>query len=866
MAHLARPGAAAPRTDERPYWSAVLRALREARGVTQDTWAARLGYSRATIRRWEAGDNVPDADAEQAIINYCAERALFRTYDEGVLQGLTLSPAWIANLLTQARLGGAAAPADLADDTGGTRMPVERPPIAEPVVAPGNLPIVLTDFIGRAGELAAVAGMLASGRLVTLTGPGGSGKTRLSQQVAAARARDYPDGVWLVELASLTDATLVMRTVATVMGLREVPDDEVEGALTRYFRARRCLLILDNCEHLLAPCAQLAALLVRTCPTLTILSTSREQLHVPGEAVLPVPPLSLPDATAEPTVATVNLSEAVQLFLARAVAVRPTFRIDQNNARAVADVCRRLDGIPLALELAAARIKLLDPVQIADRLDNRFRLLTSSSAVILPRHQTLRAAIDWSYDLLTDRERTFFNRLSVLPGGWTVTAAEAVCAGDGIDEEDVLDLLGEMVDKSLITVDEQHGALRYRLLESIREYASEKLTGSAEAEAACERRERWLTTIAEQPPPEREGPELTDYLLRLEADADNFRAALAWRLEAGHSVERGLRLAAALGPFWEGQGGNAEGLRWLDRYLQACPDAPAPLRAAALFQVGKLAFWSGDYDRAVTILEESLTLFEQENNQRDGAAVRYWLANTVGLQGQNQRSTELLTEALSRYQALGDRLGVARMQRELALGAMFDGDIERAESLCEESLALYRAMGDRHGMAQPLSVLVRAMFVSRQYERAAAFAEQAIAISAELGSRQFRANVLVDAGMVHSALGNPARALELERESLRLVRDSGTKLTIHTCLGAIGAALHRAGESERGARMLSASVALIDSLHTPIMEAYRPMYEATKRSIERRMDPATFAVAWEAGRALSLDDAIAEALDEPRKP
>jgi non-specific serine/threonine protein kinase len=866
MAHPAHPNVPTPRADQRPYWSAVLRALRDARGLTQEVWAGRIGYSRATIRRWEAGESIPDAVAERAIIAYCADEGLFRTYDEGILRGQTLAPAWIESLLTRARSGGATTAESRADDTAGARLQVERTPPSSFIDVPGNLPLLLTDFIGRTSEQAAVVELLSSSRLVTLSGPGGSGKTRLSLQVAGAEGAGYSDGVWLVELASLADPGLVIRAVATVVGLREVPDDEIEAVLIRYFRARRCLLILDNCEHLIDPSARLAATLIGSCPTLTILSTSREPLHIPGETVFPVPPLSLPDPATEPTVASVRRSEAVQLFLARATMVRPTFRMEPGNARTVAEICRRLDGIPLALELAAARIKLLSPDEIAERLSNRFRLLTSSSAVILPRHQTLRAAIDWSYDLLTEQERACFNRLSVLPGGWTVGAAEAICAGDGIEADDVLDLLGELVDKSLVTTDEHNGVLRYRLFESIREYASEKLNTSGELDASCQRRESWLTALAEQPPPEREGPELTAYLLRLDADADNFRAALAWRIESGGGLEAGLRLAAALGPFWEGQGGNAEGLRWLDRFLQACPDPPTPLRAAALFQTGKLAFWSGDYDRAVAILEESMALFEQLNDRREGAAVRYWLANTVGLLGKNQRSNELLYEALARYQTLGDRLGVARMLRELALGAMFDGDIENAEALCNKSLALYREMGDHHGMAQPLSVLVRAMFVSRQYERAAAFAEQAIAISAELGSRQFRANVLVDAGMVQSALGHPDRALELERESLRLVRDSGTKLTIHMCLGAIGAALSRAGESERGARMLSASVALLDSMHAPIAEAYRPMYEATKRSIERRMDPEIFAAAWEAGRMLSLDDAIAEALDEQHNP
>jgi predicted ATPase len=657
---------------------------------------------------------------------------------------------------------------------------------------------------------------LAAGRLITLTGPGGSGKTRLSQQIAAAQA-----------------------------GHRRHRADD---------------------EHLVEPCARLAAALIQTCPSLTILSTSREPLHVPGERLFPVPPLSLPETGSALTVAAAGQSEAVQLFVTRAVAVRPTFRLTPDNVHTVAEICRRLDGIPLALELAAARIKLLSAEEVAERLSDRFRLLTSSSAVILPRHQTLRAAVDWSHDLLAEQERLFFRRLAVFPGGWTVAAAEQVCTGDGIAADDALDLLGELVDKSLITVEEQHGALRYRLLETIREYAWEKLAASGEADAVCARREAWLLALAEQPLPEREGPALVARLLRLEQEIDNFRAALAWRLEGRDGVEAGLRLAAALGPFWEAQGGNAEGLRWLGRFLEACPAAPAALRASALFQMGRLASWSGDYERAAALLEESLALYRQTDDRRAVATVCYWLADNLQQQHENERAQQLLEQGLALYEELGDTLGRARTLRELAMVAVYDGDLARAESLCEQSLALYREMGDRHGMVQPLSVLVRAMFISRNYERAAEFAEQTIALSEDLASRQFRANLLVYAGMVQSALGNVDRALELERESLRLVRDSGTKLTIHTCLGAIGAALHRAGRSEQGARLLSAAIALLDSLNVSVADVYRPLYEATVRSVQRRLDEETFARAWAAGHALPLDAAIAEALDESVQP
>jgi predicted ATPase/transcriptional regulator with XRE-family HTH domain len=864
MAHASRRKSVTPRTVERPYWSAVLWALREARGLTQEGWAAQLGFGRATIRRWESGENVPDARGEKAILDYCEARGLFRSFAEGPLRGHTLSPEWLADLLATARLGGDTTPQTIASVT--DSAVTSETARTEPSVEAGNLPIVLTGFIGRTLELAHLSDLLAQHRLVTLTGPGGSGKTRLAFQVAGALRDRYPDGVWLVELAALTDPALVVRSVATVVGLREVPDDEVEDALVRFFRLRRCLLLLDNCEHLVDASARIAALLVGSCPSLTILATSREHLRVGGEEIVPVPPLTLPDHDHELSVDTAALSEAVQLFVARASAARPTFRLEPENVRTVVEICRRLDGIPLALELAAARIKLLSCEEVAERLNDRFRLLTSSSAVILPRHQTLRAAVDWSYDLLSDTERRFFARLSVFPGGWTVPAAEQVCSGAGIDEDEALDLLGGLVEKSLVTVDEQHGVLRYRLLETLRVYAWEKLEEFGEADSVCEQRESWLMALAEQPVPEHEGPELTAYLLRLELEVDNFRAALAWRLGAGVAPEQGLRLAAALGPFWEGQGGNAEGLRWIERFLAACPDAPAPIRASALFQSGKLASWSADYVQAVERFETSLALYEQTNDPRAAAAVRFWMADSLRFLGDNERAGELLTEALTLYRGLEDQPGIARTLRELAMVAMFQGDFERAESLCEESLALYRMMGDRLGMSQPLSVLVRTMFASRDYARAAEYAEQALALSEEIASRQFRATLLVDAGMVQSALGFPDRALELERESLRVVRDSGTKMTIHTCLGAIGAALHRTGQSERGARLLSASVALLNSLTAPIAEAYRPLYEATMRSVQRRMDPDTFAAAWEAGQALSLDAAIAEALDERPEP
>jgi predicted ATPase len=411
-----------------------------------------------------------------------------------------------------------------------------------------SLPVRLTSFVGREKETAEVQDLLLAKRLVTFTGPGGIGKTSLAREVAAGLEAAFVDGMALVELAALNDGELVPHAIAAIVGVYEQPGEPLLTTLVRALGTSQRLLVLDNCEHLVEACAQVVEPLLQACPHLRILVTSREPLRVGAEVVWRVPTLALPDDHAQPLDAMAR-SEAVRLFVERATAVRPGFALSADNAGMVAEICRRLDGIPLAIELAAARVSALTPEQIARHLNDRFRLLTTGSRTATPRHQTLRALLDWSHDLLTEPERVVFRRLSVFAGGWSLEAAEAVCAGAGIDELEVLDLLTQLLAKSLVQVEQQAGEERFRLLETLRQYGQDRLVDSAEVAVVRDRHRDWFLHLAERVKPELIGPDQVVWLDRLEREHDNFRAALGWVVKQG-PAELGLRLGGALWQLW----------------------------------------------------------------------------------------------------------------------------------------------------------------------------------------------------------------------------------------------------------------------------------------------------------------------------
>ena len=525
-------------------------------------------------------------------------------------------------------------------------LPSEFPPLRslDNPELPNNLPQQVTSFIGRETQVEEVTRLLGRTHLLTLTGAGGCGKTRLSLQVAADLLDQYFDGVWLAELAALSDPALVPQAVATALGVKEEPGKPLSQTLVAALKPKRLLIVLDNCEHLVAACAALATDLLRSCPQVRILASSREALNVSGEQTFRVPSLTLPDPKQVQTVESLSQYEAVRLFIERAQAVQPSFAVTTANAPAMAQVCFHLDGIPLAIELAAARVRSLSAEEINRRLDQRFRLLTGGARNVLPRQQTLRALIDWSYDLLTGAEKALLCRLSVFVGGWTLSAAEAVCAGEPVKDWEVLDLLTALVDKSLVAAERWGNGTRYRLLETVRQYGGDRLRESGESEAVSGRVAAYFLALAEEAEPQMRGPEQEVWLSRLETEHDNLRASLSWVEGQGDGGEDGLRLAGALSRFWGIRGHSTEGRQWLRRALartkrgdveeeSAREGAGSASRAVALTGAGNLARNQGDYAEAQTLYEEALTLNGQLGDRQGIANTLNNLGNVAQGQG-----------------------------------------------------------------------------------------------------------------------------------------------------------------------------------------------------------------------------------------
>ena len=472
--------------------------------------------------------------------------------------------------------------------------------------SPDNLPLQVNRFIGREREMTAVRGLLLTTRLLTLTGAGGSGKSRFALQIATDLREEFAHGVWWVELAALSDPLLVPQVVASVVGIPERAGCTVTEALSEALRPRHLLLVLDNCEHLLAASVQLIETLIRTCAQVRVLVTSREALAITGETTWPVLPLRVPDTYQPPPIERLLTYEAVQLFVERARSVLPSFTLTPENASAVVQVCRRLDGMPLAIELAAARIRALSVSQIVARLDDAYRLLTGGSRSALPRQQTLRAAMDWSYGLLSAHERAVFRRLSVFAGSFSLEAAEAICAGEPEDAYDVLDVLSSLIDKSLVLMEQRRGEARYRLLETIRQYSQDKLQECGEAAIVHRHHRDWYARLAEHAEAEALAARQQSVFDRLEVEHENLRAALGWSLEQ-QEAETAAQIGAAISRFWLLRGYMSEGRRWLERALSGFSEKNA-VRVKALNIAAILASLQDDNKTARTLVEESLEL------------------------------------------------------------------------------------------------------------------------------------------------------------------------------------------------------------------------------------------------------------------
>jgi non-specific serine/threonine protein kinase len=750
-------------------------------------------------------------------------------------------------------------------------------PLPEAVAAARhNLPIQLTSFVGREREMAEVKRLLAASRLVTLTGSGGCGKTRLAVQVAAEVLDEYADGAWLVELAALADPASAPQKVASVFGVGQERGRELTDALIDHLRARHLLLVLDNCEHLVEAAAQLAETLLRACPRVTLLATSREALDIAGETSYRVPSLSTPDPR---RAAPEELApyEAVRLFVDRALAVRPDFAFSRANAPAIAQICRRLDGVPLALELAAARVRAMSVEQIAARLDDRFQLLTGGSRTALPRQRTLRALIDWSWDLLDEPERTLLRRLSVFWGGWTLEAAEAICGdqadGRRIKDESstsdpahsssfiihpsaVLALLTQLVNKSLVNADTSGDEPRYALLETIRQYAREKLVEAGEAEAARKRHLDFFLQLAEAAEPElRRGDQLA-WLARLEIEHDNLRAAIKWCLHGGR-LEAGQRLAGAVYRFWYLRGYWNEGRDWLARLLAAdaqptqLTEAGKRARAAALRGAGWLAdegeseeplyeeglalcreigdAWGAAFAlrglgaravnqantaQAQARLDESLNLFRGLNDVWGEALARYnlgWLTfNQFAHAGQfSHADAEAHWDASLRlFRQTGDRWGIAVALGALGYLARFQNNYARAITLSEESVQLFRELGDKAGIATSLTRLGNLAYRRGDFRQAAMLLEESLALQREVGNQWALVFTLSFLGLVTGYRGDYARASALFEEGLARAREVEDNESYGYLLGYQGLMAHYQGDQARAAVLCEQSLAV----------------------------------------------------------
>jgi predicted ATPase/DNA-binding SARP family transcriptional activator len=754
-----------------------------------------------------------------------------------------------------------------------------------------NLPHPLTSFIGRNSEMAEVTQRLSVSRLLTLTGPGGCGKTRLALEVASGVQEHFAHGVWYVELAAFSDQALVPEIVASTLGIREYPERSLTATLLAYFQHRELLLILDNCEHVIAACARLAADLLGSCPQLRILATSREALTIAGETVLPVSPLTFPDPHElqepgrRPSIERLKHYEAIQLFLERASLALPTFTFTEQNAPAIVRLCQRLDGIPLAIELAAARVRVLSVQQIAARLEKNCRLLGGGSRTAPPRQQTLEATMDWSYALLTSAEQHLFQRLSVFAGSFTLEAAEAICETGGLEPREVAGLLFDLVNKSLLVVEHRGGEARYRLLETLRRYGQEKLCSVGGITELCQRHRDWYLTFAEQAASALFGAEQHVWLERLEREHDNLRAALRWTLER-RNAEAALRLANALWNFWHLHAHLSEGRQWLEAALAQSGRQPRLQRAKALDGLGLLASLQGDYERARRLHEESLALhWEEEQGKQNGKLSMYplyFLGRVLSKQGDYERSIPLLEESLTRFRERGEQLYSALVLDCLGATASQLGNYERAQTLLGESQALWQGLGDKEGVASSLHKWGDALGQQGNTEQATSLLEHSLALFRELGDRSGIVAALRSLGFVALKQGDDRQASALLRESLVLAQEIGDKGAIVKALEGLASTIgaHCQGddrgaapdleevsapdseETSKGCALLAARLwgsaeALRHTIGAPLAPAERLFYEPRIAAVRARVNETTFLAAWAEGQAMPLEQAIA---------
>jgi predicted ATPase len=768
-----------------------------------------------------------------------------------------------------------------------------------------NLPIQPTPFIGREKEVDAVGQLLLHREvhLVTLTGPGGVGKTRLAFQVAAELAEHFPDGRWFVSLTTISDPDLVIPAIIQTLGLREAREQSSLEHLKDVLQTKNTLLLLDNFEQVVSAAPRVADLLT-VCPRLKVLITSREGLHLRAEREFPVPALALPDAQHLPDVAALSQYEAVALFIERAQAVKPDFLVTNANAPSVAEICTRLDGLPLAIELAAARIKLFPPQALLARLGQRLQLLTQSARDVPARQQTMRKTTQWSYDLLTAQEQRMFRRLSIFTGGCAWQAVEAVSVACGDETPQVLDAVASLIDKNLVQQTVQEGEeIRLKMLETIREYGLESLIASGEMEATQQAHAQYYLALVEEAEPELAGQEQTVWLERLEWEYDNLRAALRWFLErgeAGHGIEMALRLAGALQRFWDVRGHLSEGQTFLEQALAGSKEVAAPVHVKALKAAAYMAYVWSDYDRAealfeecqarclelgdtvgvalslrvqglitlrrynfagaIALTEESLALFREAGDKEGIAWSINNLASMVSLQGEYARAISLTEESLALFRALGNIEGISHSLVRLAVLLMIiQGDQATGRLLIEESLALCREVGNKERIARALSLLGQMALLQGDTVKARTLLEESLMLFREIGYRgEGIAEVLIVLGRVASCEGDHMVASALYDESLSFARMVTPLYLLPPFLEGWADMVSIQEDPAWAARLWGLAEAQRETMGAPISPVERASYDRSVAAARAQLGEKAFTTAWAEGRTMTFEQVLAE--------
>ena len=743
-----------------------------------------------------------------------------------------------------------------------------------PTLARSNVPIPLTSFIGREHELETLRDIFRTTRLLTLTGVGGCGKTRLSIQLAGQVADDYPDGVWWAGLASIQDESLVGQSIKKTLGIPDSQKDSAEEAILKFLHARHALLVLDNCEHVISSCARLAESILMGCPGIRILATSREGLSIPGEIAWLVPSLSVPPAD---QVADLLRWECPRLFYERALSYRSDLQLTDANSASLLRICRALEGIPLAIELAASRVKTLSLEGLASRLDDKLALLTTGSRTAQPRQQTLRATIDWSHELLSEMEQVTFRRLSILAGNWTLEAAECVTDLEAATPAQTLDVITRLLDKSLLGVEEQEGEIRYRMLEIIRQYASERLQQAQEVEKVEDRHLLYYSELAQRVNPGWYGRAQARLIQQFEAEVPNLRVALSCGLETPRDQNRlirGSQLASALGPFWNFMAEYNEGQRWLTKALDGINALLAgshlgseqrtefvALKARALYEYGFLVWFQSRYDEARTIFAESSTLYEEIRDQTGLAYSNMFLAHSTWGLGQRDLARSLWAQSLEQFKKINDSWGGGMVHSFRGRAERDATNYEQAEWEYNQCLQYFGAVGDDWGQGIGFSHLGMMAFQQNDPVRAIGLFEQRLVTAKKLGFRQSIAysNFLI--GMASWKLGEPEQVRRYMREALTYMYDINNFATLAECLLGLAWAEAEQGNVERAAYLFGAVTRADETEKIKMEFEHLYFHQPVVANLRSRLGDANHRAAFEKGRQATLDQVAKEILE-----